>query len=51
MAALIDLNKLTTTNGTLVGISYNTLVVPRRSKIWIIVPNNEYWIQCVKEII
>ena len=30
---------------------YNTLVVPRRSKIWIIVPNNEYWIQCVKEII
>ena len=31
--------------------SYRTLVVPRGSKIWILVPKNSYWESCVKEVI
>ena len=31
--------------------NYATLVVPRGSKIWILVPINKYWEKCVREII
>jgi predicted O-methyltransferase YrrM len=31
--------------------SFTTLVVPRGSKIWILVPINRYWTNCIKEII
>lgn len=31
--------------------NYATLVVPRGSKIWILVPINKYWENCIKEII
>jgi predicted O-methyltransferase YrrM len=30
---------------------YRTLVVPRGSKIWVLVPEMEYWKKCIKEII
>ena len=33
-------------------ILYNrTLVIPKGSKIWILVPDDPYWKQCIKEII
>jgi predicted O-methyltransferase YrrM len=31
--------------------SFTTLVVPRGSKIWMLVPISKYWTSCIKEII